>query len=259
MIELGVLGVGLLAPGLRGWTEGASVLSGQAAYAPAPVEPPAPRMLPAAERRRCAQSVLWALAVAQEAVAGAGVEPGELAAVFASCDGDGAIIHQICSALASEDRRLSPIQFHNSVHNAAAGYWSIGTRSEGPSTALCAHDASFAAGLVEAACQAATESRRVLVCAVDLPFPEPLQAVRPVRHGFAAALVIDPDASGSRARLRLAIEPAQKPDPLPAGTEAFAGNAAAACLPLLARLADSGGTVRLAGASGESVVVTVQR
>jgi hypothetical protein len=259
MIELGVLGVGLLAPGLRGWTEGERVLSGQAAYAPTPVAPPVPQVLPAAERRRSAQSVLWALAVAQEATANAAIEASGLAAVFASCDGDGAIIHQICSALASDDRRLSPIQFHNSVHNAAAGYWSIGTRGDGPSTALCAHDASFVAGLIEAACQAATESRRVLLCAVDLPFPEPLQALRPVRQGFAAALVIDPGASGSRARLRLAIEPAQKPDPLPAGMEAFAGNAAAACLPLLASLAGTGGTVRLAGASGESVVVTVRR
>jgi hypothetical protein len=259
LIELGVLGVGLLAPGLRGWAEGKRILSGQAAHAPAPVEPPAPKMLPAAERRRCAQSVLWALAAGQEAVASAGVEASELAAVFVSCDGDGAIIHQICSALASDDRRLSPIQFHNSVHNAAAGYWGIGTRSEGPSTALCAHDASFAAGLVEAACQAATESRRVLLCAVDLPFPEPLQALRPARHGLAAALVVDPAVADVPARLCVDIEPGHEPDPLPAGLEAFAGNAAAACLPLLARLAGAGGTVRLAGASGESVVVTVRR
>lgn len=259
MIDLGVLGIGLLAPGLRGWPEAARVFSGAARYNAEPVTPPAPQMLPPAERRRCAQSVIWALGAAQEAVAHAGAEARQLSAVFASSDGDGAIVHQICSALASEDRRLSPIQFHNSVHNAAAGYWSIGTRAEGPSTALCAHDGSVAAGLIEAACQVAIEGHRVLLVAVDLPYPEPLQALRPVRHGLAMALVLAPPDAPALARLQITLEREGKPDPLPEGMQAFAGNAAAAALPLLDALAGPGGSVRLAGASGEVLAVTVRR
>jgi hypothetical protein len=259
MIELGVLGIGLLAPGLHGWPEAARVFSGEARYSPEPVSPPAPQMLPPAERRRCAQSVIWALGAAQEAVAHARVEARELSAVFASSDGDGAIVHQICSALASEDRRLSPIQFHNSVHNAAAGYWSIGTRAEGPSTALCAHDGSVAAALIEAACQVAVEGRRVLLVAVDLPYPEPLQALRPVRHGLAIALVLAPPGSAALARVRLTLEREGKPDPLPDGMQEFEGNAAAASLPLLQALAGARGSARLAGAAGEMLAVTVRR
>jgi hypothetical protein len=262
MIELGVLGIGLLAPGLRGWSEGQRVLSGQARFAPAPLTPPAPQMLPAAERRRCAQTVAWALAAAQEATQHAATDARELATVFTSSDGDGAIVHQICSALASDDRRLSPIQFHNSVHNAAAGYWSIGARAEAPSTSLCAYDASFGAGLIEAACQVVVESRRVLLCAVDLPCPAPLDACRPARHGLAAAVVLAPVGTGARARLQIAVEPAADPivapDPLPAGMDEFAGNAAAACLPLLAALAGAQRVVRLAAAAGGSIAVTVR-
>ncbi len=41
-----------------------------------------------------------------------------------------------------------PTQFHNSVHNAVAGYWSIATKSTQPMTCLAAHDHSFAAGLL---------------------------------------------------------------------------------------------------------------
>jgi hypothetical protein len=259
MIELGVLGIGLLAPGLRGWAEAESVFSGRARYSPAPVAPPAPQMLPTAERRRCAKTVLWALGAAHEAVTHAAIEARDLSAVFTSSDGDGAIVHQICSALASSDRRLSPIHFHNSVHNAAAGYWSIGARAEGPATSLCAHDGSVAAGLIEAACQVAVELRHVLLVAVDLPYPEPLLEHRPVRHGLAAALVLVPATTPALARLQLAIESGGAPDPLPEGMQEFAGNSAAACLPLLQALAGAGGTVRLAGASGEALAITVRR
>jgi hypothetical protein len=120
------------------------------------------------------------------------------------------------------------------VHNAATGYWSIGTHSSAPSTALCAYDASFAAGLLEAACQASTEARRVLLLAADLPYPVPLAVHRPVRHGLAAALVLEKNS-----QLEISVRDGEV-SPLPAGLESFAGNAAAACLPLLAALARPG-------------------
>ena len=66
-----------------------------------------------------------------------------------SSDGDGEIVHRLCTALASPAAEVSPTDFHNSVHNAATGYWSIGAHSSAPSTALCAYDGSFAAGLLE--------------------------------------------------------------------------------------------------------------
>jgi hypothetical protein len=231
----------VFAPGLVGWPAAARVLSGEEAFSPRPLARPAVSLLPPAERRRAAPLVAWALAAAQEAAGSSGISSEDFAVVFASSDGDGEIVHRICSALAAPGAAVSPTDFHNSVHNTAPGYWSIGARSSAPSTALCSYDGSFAAGLLEAACQAEAEARPVLLVAVDLPFPPPLAAHRPVRHGFAAALALE---KGSRLEISLADGPGTS---LPAGLESFEGNASAACLPLLAALARPGGTtVRLA-------------
>ena len=207
------------------------MLAGAAAFEPSAVQRPAISLLPPAERRRCAPSVAWALAVAQEAVAGSGLDAGAFGVVFVSSDGDGDIVHRLCSALATPAAAVSPTDFHNSVHNAATGYWSIGAHSQAASTALCAYDASFAAGLLEAACQIATEQRPVLLVAVDLPYPAPLARLRPVRHGLAVALALAPGAG-----LEISLEDGA-PSGLPAALREFGGNASAACLPLLAALA----------------------
>jgi Beta-ketoacyl synthase, N-terminal domain len=235
----------LLAPGLIGWPAAARVLAGEAEFAPAPVARPAVNLLPPAERRRCAPSVAWALAVAQEAVAQSGVSPEKFSVVFVSSDGDGDIVHRLCTAMAAPGGEVSPTDFHNSVHNAATGYWGIGAHSSAPSTAICAYDASLAAGLLEAACLIATEDRPVLLVAVDLPYPPPLAVHRPVRHGFAAALAFQRDP-----QLEVSVGDG-KATPLPAGLESFEGNAAAASLPLLAALARPGDAlVRLPLANG---------
>lgn len=175
--------------------------------------------------------------MAQEAAASSGISREEFCVVFVSSDGDGDIVHRLCTALATPAAEVSPTDFHNSVHNAATGYWSIGTHSSAPSSALCAYDSSFAAGLLEAACQATTEARRVLLVAVDLPYPVPLAAYRPVRHGFAAALALEHGTD-----LEISLDDGE-PTAMPAGLEGFAGNAAAACLPLLAALARPGAAV----------------
>jgi hypothetical protein len=214
------------------------VLSGEQDFLAQPVPRPAVPLLPPAERRRCALTVAWALAAAQEAAAQSGLPGERFQVVFASSDGDGDILHRICSALATPAAEVSPTDFHNSVHNAAPGYWSIGAHSSAPSTAICAYDGSFAAGLLEAACQVQVDARPVLLVAVDLPFPPPLAAHRPVKHGFAAAIALEP-GSGLEVQLD---DGAPSASPLPA----FDGNAAAACLPLLRALARPGGAeVRL--------------
>jgi Beta-ketoacyl synthase, N-terminal domain len=222
----------VLAPGLEGWAAASKVLAGAAPFEPRAVQRPNVTVLPPAERRRAAPSVAWSLAVAQEAVANCGIEAGSLAVVFVSSDGDGDIVHRLCTALTAPGAQVSPTDFHNSVHNAATGYWSIGARSTAPSTAMCAFDASFAAGLLEAATQIQAEGKPVLLVAVDLPYPQPLAPHRPVRHGLAAALVLSPESDWDVAL----DEGAPTPLPLPE----FGGNAAAACLPWLAALARPG-------------------
>lgn len=237
-VAVGIAGIGLLGPGLPGWGAAAPVLAGRAAYEPAPLTPPAPSMLPATERRRTGASVRLALAVAAEAVQDSGLPPEELDTVFASSNGEGLVITSILEALHAPDGAISPTQFHNSVHNAAAGYWGIAVGSSRPSVSLGGHDGVFATGLLHAAAQVAALGRPVLFVAHDVPMPSPLDALRPTSEMFAVAMVLVP---GGGARGRLALSPQKGAAPPPALTGALAAlhdaNPVARALPLLAVLA----------------------
>lgn len=201
-----VQGIGVLGPGLVDWPSAVAALNGTAPHVMQPTQVPVPEVLPPAERRRTGRVVRLALAVGLEAVSRSGDDPSGLAAVFTSSSGDGQNCHELCEVLASGDRRVSPTRFHNSVHNAAAGYWSIATGARAPSTALCAYDASFAAGLIEALAQVVVAQTSVLLLAYDAPYPEPLHAKRPMRDAFGVALVFAPrENASSLARLTAAL------------------------------------------------------
>ena len=210
MIHAWIAGAGVLGPGLADWNAARGILLGLAPYADAPDPEPVPALLPANERRRASIPARWALTVGSEALAAGGLAAQNVAIVFSSCGGDGVITDQICRALASSPPEMSPTRFHNSVHNAPAGYWSIFARSRAPSTTLCGYDASFAAGLLEAAAQVAVERRPVLLVAYDLTSPLPLHSLWPVPRPFAAALLLSPEPAGNL-NVRMDIEVADGP------------------------------------------------
>jgi Beta-ketoacyl synthase, N-terminal domain len=247
VIRAYIEGVGLCGPGLDGWMTSMPVLTGQVAYAPVPANMPACALLPANERRRAPKTVKLALAVSAEACAAAGRDPAELAAIFTSSGGDGETINDILNTLASSQRELSPTKFHNSVHNAPAGYWGIATGAKAASTSLCAHDDSFAAGLLEAVAQMEATGQAVALIAYDVPYPAPLFATRPVSAVFGVALVLSPAPSAaSCARLELMLRPGvEAPSPAAPALEALRQTTPAArSLPLLAALA-GGGTAKV--------------
>ncbi len=153
---------------------------------------PAPETLPPTERRRTGRVVRLAFAIGLEATRHAEANPAQLPVVFASSGGDGDNCHEICQTLASADRSLSPTRFHNSVHNAPAGYWSIAAGTQVPSTTICAYDASFAAGLLETLAQIAVRKVATALFAYDLDYPPPLRAARSVPAPFGLALVLHP-------------------------------------------------------------------
>lgn len=185
--------IGVLGPGLADWESTAAVLRGERAYAHARTVAPPPAALPPPERRRTGATVRLALAAGRAALSGAELDTEALGTVFASSGGDGTICDEICTTLASADRQISPTRFHNSVHNAASGYWSIALRATAPSTALSAYDGSFAAGLIEALTQLSAANAPVLLVAYDTDYPEPLRAKRPLPDAFAVALLLDPE------------------------------------------------------------------
>jgi hypothetical protein len=206
MLSAFVGGLGVLGPGLDNWPEAAAVLSYQQAYRPAATVLPMPTILAAAERRRVGRAVKLALAVALEATSQAGEDPSELASVFSSSGGDGQNCHELCQALSLEGREISPTRFANSVHNAAAGYWSIGTGAMVESNVLCAFDASFSAGLLEAMTHVAVDQVPVLLVAYDSEYPQPLHDKRPIPDAFGVALVLTPQRrAASLAGLKVAL------------------------------------------------------
>ena len=203
--------VGLLGPGLADWPAAVEVLSGRAPYVSQPTVIPPLQCLPPAERRRTGKVVRLALSVGLEATARAGANAAMLPAVFASSGGDGENCHEICQVLASAERQISPTRFHNSVHNAASGYWGIATGATPASNALCAYDASFAAGLLESLVQLRIDETAVLLIAYDADYPEPIRSARPIPDAFGVALLLTP-AAGARSlaqiTARLSLMPA---------------------------------------------------
>lgn len=248
-LEAWIEGIGLLGPGISSWPQLQSLLAGREVYAAAKTVLPVPELLPPAERRRAVQMVRLTLAAGLEAVANAGQAASALASIFSSSSGDGQNLHAICETLASDERELSPTRFHNSVHNAASGYWSIATGATAASTALCAYDGSFGAALLEAFAWLATEQTPVLVVVYDVEYPEPLHALRPVPDAFCVALVLAPTQSAhslARIRVRLAADTAADTLVLSEFEYLRKSIPAARCLPLLDLLSNArSGTVVL--------------
>ncbi|MDR7100009.1 hypothetical protein J2X04_002390 [Lysobacter niabensis] len=182
-------GIGFWAGGLPSWTAARAYANGGVLVADAPARP-APQLLAANERRRAPETVAVALDVALAACTAAGREPAALPSVFASAHGDLAITDYMCTTLASDPRSVSPTRFHNSVHNAAAGYWTIGAGAMQPATAISAGDASFAQGLIEALAQLESGSDAVLLVAYDSASVGPLRQVTPSQGLLGAALVL---------------------------------------------------------------------
>lgn len=254
-----VEGIGLWSPQLASFAGLKTVLAGGTPQPPA-ARPPAVT-LPPNERRRAPESVLLAVEVAGQAVAMSGREAAALACVFASSHGDQAITDYMCATLAQAPSELSPIRFHNSVHNAAVGYWTIATGCHAPSTAVAAQRASFGAGLLEAASQVLAEQREVLLVCSDGAASGPLREVTGCLLPFGSAMVLAPrPGTHTLARLQLTLTATPSATPL---DEPLAGwstsNASAAGLPLLAVLAQGNGSCVLNAAAHLGIHIEMER
>ncbi|MGM0593511.1 MAG: beta-ketoacyl synthase chain length factor [Pseudomonadota bacterium] len=253
-----IQGVGVVAPGLQGWTEAAPVLRAEQAWQPQPLEKLKPAMLPPNERRRTTTLIKLALQAADEAREQSGADAAQLASVFSSSDGDTFIVDRLCEVLTLPERPVSPTQFHNSVHNAAAGYWAIAGKARRFSTSISAAGASFAAGLLEAVSVVAARGEPVLLVSYDVALPEPLDPFGINHESFATALVLAPEGSDGLATVALQGIEAVAPTPTPAELESLRrSNPTGESLPLLAALAagDKAGELALAYLDGHSLKV----
>lgn len=176
----------IAAAGMMGLDEAMPVLTGQSQWQSAEFPKLTPQLLPANERRRTTPYIKLALQIADEA----NIKEKQLAAVFASSNGDFQISNNICNTLSSEPKFISPTQFHNSVHNAPAGYWAIAAKSPAASTSISTGNSTYASGLLEAVTQVLFEQEDILFVAYDYPAEAPLDKFSDVSEPFATACVL---------------------------------------------------------------------
>jgi hypothetical protein len=229
-------GIGFWCNGLPDWAAARAYANGAGLPDDAPARP-SPQVLAPNERRRAPESVAVALEVALAACTDAQHDPATLASVFASTHGDLAITDYMCSTLVEDPRALSPTRFHNSVHNAAAGYWTIGNHCVRATTAISAFDASFAQGLLEALLQLAAGEPAVLLVGYDTASSGPLAPVSRSEGTLGGALVLSSAGHIGKPRLRATLVDGNLPSARGALARLAAGNAMAPMLPLFDALA----------------------
>jgi hypothetical protein len=257
VLSAGIAGVGFWTRGLPSWAAARAYMAdGPLSKGMPPADAPAkpsPQLLAPNERRRAPETVAVALEVALAACAAAGHDPATLSSVFASTHGDLAITDYMCQTLASDPHSLSPTRFHNSVHNAAAGYWTIGTGAMAPATAVSAYDASFAQGLLEALAQLATGTGAVLLVGYDSATTGPLGEVSRSQGLLGGALVLVADPLPGMPRLRASIQEATEVAVDNDGllSRMAAGNAMLPMLPLFEALALSRPHAAITAGSGK--------
>ena len=252
LLAVGIAGIGTWTRGAPDWPSLRALLRGEAGWREDAPARPAASILPSGERRRAPDSVLLAAEIAGQACAAAGREPASLPCVFASTHGELAITDYMCATLATAPHELSPTKFHNSVHNAPAGYWTIAAQCTAGSSAVTGCHASFGAGLLEAAALAVVDGTPVLFAAYDIASSGPLAEMTRTTRAFGAALVIVPGGDGFP---RLCIATRDPGAPVAAAPDCVSDLAndnplVAHALAFLNALAGAGARLTLPAASG---------
>lgn len=202
-----------------------------------------PAMIPPRERRRAPQTVKMAVETMGQAFAQSGLPASAVSVITAASMGDMEITDYMCSTMAENPRLISPTQFHNSVHNAAVGYWSISQSSHAACNAVAAGEYSGPAGLLEAAVLSVDSGSPVLLVIQEGVAPPTIMPLCQSPHPLSLAMLLMPRNNGLSAaalahvRVHINNQPATWPS-LPRKLEqAYSGNPAGKMLPLFAALA----------------------
>ena len=241
MLNCYIKAVGITAPGINNWTDAKVIFHSPENYSIRPVAKKLETLLPANERRRATRVTQLALSAAQQTA-----EQETLCQclqIFSSSNGDLTTFNQISLALAMDGRPVSPTRFHNSVHNAPAGYWSIATQSQTASTSITAYTDSLASGLLEAAVQLNSSDNPfhrdcLLVCYDEVP-PKAFASEQHTSEEFACALILSQKPENALARLEISLGNGESPSILSHDIleQLRFSNPQAAILPLLFAMA----------------------
>lgn len=131
-------------------------------------------LLPPRLRRRMSSATRLALVAGERACKDAVVDISSIPSVFASIVGEIKITDTLCRNIAEKRLPISPTQFHNSVHNTAAGYWSMITKNRHATQAIGAGENTLVMGLLESHCQLQMTTEQILLICYEEMAPEPL-------------------------------------------------------------------------------------
>jgi len=241
MNELDIIGLGMWSERFANWEEFSATLSTRSWPSDAALQS---GLIPPRERRRAPRFVKIAVEVMHQAREMAAVNPANIATVFSSAMGDMQITDYLCRTLATSPHAVSPTRFHNLIHNAPVGYWSIATKSHAPANAISAYAHSAPMAFLEAAIQASEEQVPVLVVTQEVDAPLPLKASCPSELPFSAAILLAPpgSAASSVASVRFSVtaETVGWPELPEDLRESLADNFGARLLPLFAAIATAG-------------------
>lgn len=141
------------------------------------------------------------------------------ATVFGSEHGEIQIAVDQMVMMQDGEGRISPARFKNSVHNTAAGLFSIAANNKGFTTALAAGADTFPLSLLEAmALLKAGDAKHAVVVVADEPLPEPIEDASS-HAAMAIALALSTEGPGPALSLpmlssaKTGASPSQVPEP----------------------------------------------
>ena len=263
-IEFSIAGIGAWGAGFENWPQLQQLLSGEQFEAHT-LKGPKPEIIPANERRRAPLPVRLAVEASWQATQASGYDAKDLSCVFVSGLGDTQLTDYMCKVLAGENKALSPTKFHNSVHNAAAGYWTISTGCMQAANSVAGFDNSVPLTLLEALIQADAEQRPMLITFYDAPSSQVLKELLKNEQSFAVSLVVVP-SSLSKSKANLSISVDSEPGTWSQANwcaelnNCYQTNPVARVLPLLALFAqDSGSDNSISMPLSEATSLTIQQ
>jgi hypothetical protein len=202
--------IGFAGSGFSNWSHAKAILNQQEQINPNQPDQYKITILKPNEARRTSTAIKIALQSAEESLSQSSFQADQLYSVFVSPDGDPNILQLICQELSTADKFVSPIQFHNSVHNAPAGYWSIGHQSTQGINSIACGDCSVSGALIEAKSLLTMGEIAVLIVCFDIKSPSPLDSARGIKYSLATSMIVteQPNAD-SLCSVALNLEPAE--------------------------------------------------
>jgi hypothetical protein len=203
-----VRGVGLYTPGFdspRAWCERKE---------DALVDDPPAKVLEGALRRRATPLTRLSIEALVQATEVSGSDLTLISSVWATAHGEHTPAIKMLAMMKRGEGRVSPTQFHNSVHNTAGGYASIASNNTARSTTLTGGSELVGSALLEAFGLLSAYGEDVAVVLADEPLQAPFEAMIPTAPlSLAFVLSLRPDhALGRLTRLARSLARGARPE-----------------------------------------------